>query len=81
MDRVIKEITQVLVERLELQIDVSQLDPESELIDDLGLDSAAILELVVGLEEAFEIDLDIAGSTADDFRSIRGLARYVKSRL
>ena len=81
MDRVVREITQVLVNQLELQIDPSKLDPDSELIDDLGLDSAAILDLVVGLEEAFKIDLDIAGSTADDFRSIRGLARYVESRL
>jgi acyl carrier protein len=81
MDRVEKEITRVLVDQLELQIDPSQLQPDSELIDDLGLDSAAILDLVIGLEEAFEIDLDIAGSTADDFRSIRGLARYVESRL
>jgi len=81
LDGLVTEITQLLVDRLELQRSPSDLCADSQLIDDLGLDSAAILELVVGVEERFSIDFDIAGTTEEDFRTIRSLARYVGTRL
>jgi acyl carrier protein len=80
-DQLVREITRVLVDRLELQLRESELSPDARLMDDLGLDSAGILELVVGVEEKFSIDFDVAGTTEDDFHSIRSLARYVETRL
>ncbi len=80
LDRTIAEVTRVLLERLELQLDPAEIHADSEFFDDIGLDSAAVLDLVIGLEESFGIDFDIAGSDPEDFRSVRCLARYVESR-
>ena len=81
LDQLVSEITKVVVERLELQRDPGELSADAQLTDDLGLDSAAILDLVVGIEETFGIDFDIAGTTEEDFRTIRGLACYVQTRI
>lgn len=80
LDHTIAEVTRVLLDRLELQLEPAQIDPDSAFFDDFGLDSAAVLDLVIGLEETFGIDFDIAGSEPGDFRSVRCLARYVESR-
>jgi acyl carrier protein len=81
LEQLVAEITKIVTERLELQMDPSELSADSHLMDDLGLDSAAILDVVVGIEETFGVDFDIAGTSEDDFQSIRALARYVQTRI
>jgi acyl carrier protein len=44
----------------------------------VGLDSATLLELVSGLEEAFGFVEDV---TEENFRSIAGLARYAQEQM
>lgn len=47
----------------------------------LALDSIALLELVVGLENEFEIVLDEKTLRAEDFASISTLVDYIASML
>ena len=72
------EIRRLIVERLELPLDPVELRPEADLRDAVGLDSAALLEIVVGLEERFAFDVDPDQLQAEDVSSIAGLARYVR---
>jgi len=72
------EIRRLIVERLELPLDPVELRPEADLRDAVGLDSAALLEIVVGLEERFDLNVDPDELQAADVSSIAGLARYVR---
>jgi acyl carrier protein len=49
-------------------VDVSVLDPHTDLFADLGVDSARALELIVGLEDAF--DITIGGEDAADVSTL-----------
>ena len=41
----------------QLDVDISEVKEEAQFIEDLGADSMAIVELVLALEEQFEIDI------------------------
>lgn len=74
-------IKRVLVERVDLDRDPEAIDPTCTLRDDLGLDSAALLDLVVGIEEEFGIEVDTDEITEERFESIASLARFVEAKV
>ena len=49
-----------------LAVDVSRLTPEATFGDDLGADSLDLVELVMALEETFDIEVD-----EDELKDIR----------
>jgi acyl carrier protein len=73
-------IRHIIVECLELGLAPEELQAEADLKDDVGLDSAALLDLVAGIEEAFGFEVDVEDVTEDNFRSVAGLARFVRTQ-
>ena len=72
-----RRLTRVLVTRI-VRMEPDALSPETPLIKKgLNLDSVALLEFVVGIEEEFGIILDDTGLTPDRFRSLGTLAKYI----
>ena len=65
-DDVSKRITQIIAEQAMLEPEA--IKPETTL-DDLGLDSLALVEVVFGIEEAFDISVPFNANepTASDF--------------
>jgi acyl carrier protein len=57
--------------------DVTALTPDMKLYVDLGLDSAAALELVVELEDTFGIQ--IGNKDAGELQTLRDVAALVRS--
>jgi acyl carrier protein len=54
--KIIEErINKIIVEQL--GVDESQVTPEAKIIDDLGADSLDIVELLMALEEEFELEI------------------------
>jgi len=47
------------------------------LFDDLGLTSAGTLELILELEEALDLQVDVEDIGEDDLRSVASLADFV----
>ena len=76
MNEVIAEkIKKMLVERLRIPED--ELEYDSELFgEDIGLDSIDSIEIIVGLEDLFGVDM--SGSGKENFRSIRTLTDYIE---
>ncbi len=70
----------LLTERLQIVGDGVTITEASSLAD-LGLDSTAILSLVVGLEEAFDIDIADAEINVANFGTIGSIGHYVARRL
>jgi acyl carrier protein len=75
-----RRIRDLVVERLELELEPAAIDPASDLKEDVGLDSAALLEVVVALEEAFGIAVGVEDVTEDNFRSVAAIASFVERR-
>lgn len=73
-------IRTLIVDCLELSLDPSELSPDADLQVDVGLDSAALLDLVSGIEERFGFEVDVEDVTEENFRSVAHLARYVQAQ-
>jgi len=75
-------IKNVIVSRLRLQVDVKKLSNKTSLLGKgLGLDSITLQELVVGLEEEFNIFIDESELHIEIFEDIGSLANYVSNKL
>ena len=62
----------------QLDVDVAQIKPESQFIDDLGADSLAIVELVLAFEEQF--DINIPDEDTEKIRTVGDAINYIQSR-
>lgn len=62
-----------------LVVDASTLRPEASFINDLGADSLAIVELVLALEEEFE--LDIPDEDTERIRTVQDAIEYITGRV
>ena len=73
-----EQIKGMLVERLRIPAD--ELEYDSELFgEDIGLDSIDSIEIIVGIENLFGVDISGAGATREDFRSIETLTAFVEA--
>jgi acyl carrier protein len=57
----------------------AQIVPDASFIDDLGADSLAIVQLVMAIEEAF--DIEIPDADADQLQTIGDAVAYLHQRL
>lgn len=60
-----------------LRRELPGLAEDTSLFDELGLSSVTTLELLLELEEALEIQVDVEGIDQDDLRSVGSLADFV----
>jgi acyl carrier protein len=74
MSSVEERVTDIVVEQLALERD--KVHPESKFVDDLGADSLDTVELVMALEEEFEIE--IPDEEAEKITTLREAIAYVE---
>ena len=70
-----EKIKKIVVEQL--GVDEDEVTMEASFIDDLGADSLDIVELIMALEEEFEIE--IPDAAAEKITTVRDAVEYVKS--
>ncbi len=70
-------VSAIIVEQL--GVTKEELAPRASFIDDLGADSLDIVELVMAMEEEF--DIEIPDDEAEKIQTIADAVRYVKERL
>ena len=68
------EVRDVVVEQISVAADAVKM--ESKIIEDLGADSLDVVELVMALEEKF--DVEIPDSEAEKLISIADVVNYVE---
>jgi acyl carrier protein len=79
---VISGIKTVLEETLSLGQRAQQLTPDSELLGAVPeLDSQAVLSVLVGIEEHFQISIDDDDIDAEVFATLGSLAALVESKV
>jgi acyl carrier protein len=69
-----ERVKQIIVEQLDVSED--EVTPEASFIDDLGADSLDIVELVMAMEETF--DVEIPDEEADNIRTVQDAINYIQ---
>ncbi len=62
----------------QLGVDAERVKPEASFIDDLGADSLDIVELVMAMEEEF--DLEIPDDEAEKLRTVQDVYSYIETK-
>ncbi len=70
------KVKNIIVEQL--GVDAERVKAEASFIDDLGADSLAIVELVMAMEEEF--DLEIPDEAAEKLRTVGDVTKYLQSK-
>jgi len=73
-------IKNLIVERLFLDVLPENIGDADNLMETLGVDSVALFELVVGLEDEFDIAMEDVDFKIDTFRSVNTIAEFVESK-
>ena len=71
----------MIVERLFLKIQPEQIEEDKSLVETYGVDSVSLLEMVVGIEEEFEVVVDDQDFSLEHFETVAALARFVRDKL
>jgi len=70
-------VTEIIMEQL--GVSREEVRPEASFIDDLGADSLDIVELVMAMEEEF--DIEIPDEEAEKIQTIADATNYLKAQL
>ena len=71
-------IKSLIVERLFLSVSPDQIGDDENLMEAHGVDSVALFELVIGLEDEFGISLEDTDFQIDSFRTVNSIAAFVE---
>ncbi|MDD6088546.1 MAG: acyl carrier protein [Desulfovibrionaceae bacterium] len=74
---VFAEVKNIIVEQL--GADESAVKPEASFIEDLGADSLDLTELIMAMEEKF--DIEIADDAAQKILKVQDAVDYINSKL
>ena len=70
------QITKIIEEQLGVEAD--RIKPEASFIEDLNADSLDIVELVMAMEEEF--DMEIPDEDAEGLKTVQNVFDYMKSK-
>ncbi|MBN2080651.1 acyl carrier protein [bacterium] len=71
---VFEELQQMIAEKL--SIEPSDIKPESHFIDDLGADSLDLADLVMVIEDKYEVDF--SNEDTDEFRLVGDVVKAIE---
>ncbi len=76
-EEVLAKLKEIVVDRLNVEED--QIKPDASFVEDLGADSLDIVELIMGIEEEF--DIEIPDEEAEKLTNVGEALAYVKKKL
>lgn len=74
---IFEKVKKVIVDQL--GIDEAEVTMEANFTDDLGVDSLEIFEIVMSLEEAFEIE--IPNEDIENIKDVKGIVKYIEAKV
>jgi len=75
MASVEEKVKHIIVEQL--GVDEDEVKPEASFVDDLGADSLDVVELVMALEEEFE--MEISDEDAEKLTTVKQAIEYIQA--
>ncbi|KAA0547969.1 acyl carrier protein [Bacillus sp. BGMRC 2118] len=77
MADVLERVTKIVIDRL--GVEEAEVKPEAKFKDDLGADSLDVVELVMELEDEF--DMEISDEDAEKIVTVGDAVNYIQSSL
>ena len=71
-----QRVKNIIVEQL--NVDAASVTPDASFVDDLGADSLDIVELVMAMEEEF--DIEIPDEDAEKLRTVGDVSSYLEKK-
>lgn len=72
----LEKLQEIIADKL--GIETSEIKPESKFSEDLGADSLDLFEVVMGLEEAFEVSID--NEDLDQIKTVQDAMDYIANK-
>lgn len=72
---VFEKVKEIIVDQLDVEEDVIKM--ESVIIDDLGADSLDVVDLVMSIEEEF--DIEIPDEAVENIKKVGDIVNYISS--
>lgn len=76
-DSIPERVRKIIIQQLDANDD--EVKPEASFIDDLGADSLDLVELVMHMEEVF--DVEIPDEQAENIRSVQDAINYIEQHI
>ncbi len=73
-------IKAMIVERLFLPVQPSQIGDDEPLMEAYGVDSVLLLELAIGMEEDFGVSMEDADFNVESFRTVNSIAQFIEDK-
>lgn len=71
-----EKLQEIIAEKL--SVEASEIKPESSFSEDLGADSLDLFEVVMGIEEEFEISID--NEDLDQIKTVQDAMNYIEEK-
>ncbi len=75
-DEIFEKVKKIIIEQLSVAEDA--VTKEASFIDDLGADSLDVVELIMALEEEF--DMEIPDADAEKIATVNDVVEYIKDK-
>ena len=79
---IVDQLKDIIANKLDVNLAYDQIDENVSLFEDgLGLDSIAIVDLIVSIESTFSISIEVEELNADLFKNLKILSEFVRNKL
>ena len=72
-----ENVRKVIAEQM--GVEESSISKDTSFVDDLGADSLDVVELIMALEEEF--DMEFSDGEAEDIKTVGDVVEYIKAQL
>jgi acyl carrier protein len=79
--RVEDQLKEMIVERLFLPVSPGEIADDDLLMEKFEIDSVRLFEIVIGLEEVFDISLEDDEFSIERFESVKAIGGLVRDKL
>lgn len=77
MSEIANKVYQIIVDQL--NVEAGNVKPEASFVEDLGADSLDLTELIMAMEEEF--DIEIADEDAQKIQKVQDAVEYIEKAL
>ena len=75
------KLKEMIVERLFLSVTPDEIADDDRLMEKFEIDSVRLFEIVIGLEEVFDISLEDDEFSVERFENVKAIADLVREKL
>ncbi len=81
-DIIMNQLKEIIAHKLDVNVKLDEIDENVSLYEDgLGLDSIAIVDLIVSIEQGFSISIQDEELNADLFKNLTTLADFIQGKV